>query len=133
MFCINCGTKIEENDSFCINCGKPVTKGNIQEEHLKTSEEQIEENNKANILCILSLLFTYGLNIPLFLYGSSDSILSDFSGLSTLIGLILMSIARVKYPNNKFAKIIMWIYIISIVGIITLLIVTIITCYNDYN
>lgn len=37
MFCINCGTKLEEEARFCINCGKPV------------SGEVTNQNNTINV------------------------------------------------------------------------------------
>ena len=142
MFCTNCGTQIEKDDRFCINCGKPVTtsitSNIIEEGHSKMEVKQIkkeEDDKKANILCILSLLFTYGLNIFPILsyrnnYNTGSRFLSGFSGLFPLIGLVLMIIARVKYPNNKFAKVVMWIYIISLLGMVLLFIVVMIACYS---
>ena len=31
MFCVNCGSRLEENAQFCIFCGKPVSKNGSQE------------------------------------------------------------------------------------------------------
>lgn len=155
MFCRNCGEKLEDGDRFCIKCGTPIVQqheiGNIIQEE-NNSNNQLNQlnaavvNNKvidnnmseedkknANMLCIISLILTYGSGIfPIFSVlenPDSNNIFSILCSMGPLIGLVLMIIARIKYPNSKFAKVVMWIYIINIIIMMIGLLLLIITCY----
>lgn len=94
-----------------------------------------EENERANILCVISLVCEV---IPLFLNGIVTSLMtvvddwerSDFStvlygvtsslsGILFIAGIVLLIIVRVKYPKNVFGKVLMWVYIV--IGVIMLL------------
>lgn len=117
MYCRNCGTKIIENNNFCSNCGAPI-KSVINENNIQHETNQIDKrNNEAKILCILSLIFTYSPWVITSLLSQVSTILANIiGGLSPLIGLVLMVIARTKYPESKLAKAVMYIYITSIVA-----------------
>ena len=140
MFCKNCGKEIQKNDKYCTNCGSlndtaEEVATQISEQNNK-SVKQNEDDKKANLLCILSLISFFGVTILesiLNIFASKisatifDAIYS-ISSLCILAGLTLMIVARVKYPNNKFVKIVMWIYIVTIgLGIVSLML-AIISC-----
>lgn len=55
------------------------------------------------------------------------------SGFCTLAALVLMIIARVNYPKNKFAKILMWVYITAIAVEVLITIALIVTCIYFLN
>lgn len=106
-----------------------------------------EDNQKANIMCVISLVCHF--IVPFlgsFLLGgmtSSFSETNDVSAGSTITSLfslivscsylaswVLMIIVRVKYKNNTFGKVIMWIYIILLALGIIAVIILIVTCVN---
>lgn len=86
-----------------------------------------EDNKKANILCAISLVCWF--IVPLIIsaisklytnsfysYSNGESeclnIIGAGSGLSIIAGIVLMIIVRVKYPNNTFGKVVMWLFIV---------------------
>ena len=106
-----------------------------------------EDNQKANIMCVISLVCHF--IVPFlgsFLLGgmtSSFTETNDVSAGSTITSLfslivscsylaswVLMIIVRVKYKNNTFGKVIMWIYIILLALGIIAVIILIVTCVN---
>lgn len=111
--------------------------------------EQAREK-KANTLCIISLILGVAgvfvipaisaISGTLFnvdptsseamqeLVRTANLIPSFSSGLCTLAALVLMIIARVNYPTNKFAKVLMWIYIVVIAIYVILVITAIVAC-----
>ena len=135
MYCRNCGTKIDDNESFCTNCGTP--KENINNNvptkvEVKNTEMSPEDTKNANLLCILSLVLTFGsdaiLGVIMVVFPPLGSILSSISPLCNLAGLVLMIVARVKYPKSKFAKILMWVYIGLFIASILLVVLVIVAC-----
>ena len=128
MYCINCGKEVKENSNFCDSCGTNV---NIAKENLVDTTIQDEKN--ANLLCIISLILYFGSGIVfglLFSLFPNGSKLESLSGLSPLAGIVLMIVARIKYPKNKFAKVLMWIYIsLTILGLIAMAIFLVACAY----
>lgn len=146
MFCTNCGNKLLPNAKFCTKCGKQVIVNqsvdsysqNIQENDYQfvdipqESIEEINEKKKVKNLCIWSLLFGFLFPRCMFLVPDSTpgEIISTISGLCSLAGLVLMVVARIKYPNSKFAKVVMWIYILSFILYVIFMIFIIVLCYE---
>ncbi len=106
--------------------------------------EQINENNTpvvedpndqtARTLSIISLALFFGgsavMGLITRLIPPLSKLVSSLTGLCPLIAIVLMIIARVKSPQNKLAKITMWIYIVlSIIGV-TLTIIFVVLCVN---
>ena len=127
MFCGNCGNRLNDTDLYCPNCGHQ----NIVNNKVIVSNSN-DGDSRANTLCVISLILTYFISIPFgILEAISPSLKHAFDGiigLGPIVGFILMIIARVKYPNSKFAKVLMWIYIISIIVWIILTILVLIAC-----
>lgn len=104
-----------------------------------------EENKKANLLCVVSLVLMFA---PLLLYCAGLEIVDtylniDFTGSfahlcicmgqlfvggCAIASLVVMIYVRVKYPQNTFGKVIMWLYIVSIVLGLLYIAVLIIAC-----
>jgi len=138
MYCEKCGEKIKEGNNFCTNCGTPkkvINKVEVKEEQkvvggptvIVVENKVDEENKKANILCTISLLCYFIGPILLFLISLCLSFISKSLGsvfnilisAPRIAAIVLMIVARVKYPKNTFAKVLMWIYIgIIIAGFI---------------
>lgn len=81
--------------------------------------ETPEEKKNANRLCIISLV----LYLSPIIWGLFNSRgFGLISGACSIAAIVLMIVARVKYPKNTFAKVLMWIYIaFFILGVITLI------------
>ena len=54
--------------------------------------------------------------------------MSGLLGIAPLAAIVIMIVVRVKYPKNKFGKVLMWIYIIELILTMLLLLIIIITC-----
>ena len=153
MLCPKCKAQIEEDSNFCTNCGAVIER---KDEVIQTNEEnknsevkpqtpitinnEQEDNNKANILCFISLALKY---IPSILtgifYGITDNLkntnnpIISLLGVGPLIAFVLMIVVRVKYPKNKFGKVLMWIYIVELIISLILIIVIVIACAKILN
>ena len=140
MYCTSCGSKINEEDSFCTNCGakKQDVETPKEENKVVPKQEVVEEDEKnANLLCILSLVFKYAgpviSGVLSVLFAPLGEVFSGLAPLSGLTGIVLMIVARIKYPSNKFAKVLMWIYIIETILSIVLFIILIAACIMTCN
>ena len=130
MYCEKCGEKIKEGNFFCTNCGTPkkiINKVEVKEENkvevaptvVVVNNAVDEDNKKANLLCTISVLLYFVGPLAIFIIAlfsslisrSLGSIISALSGATRIAAIVLMIVARVKYPNNTFAKVLMWIYI----------------------
>ena len=81
------------------------------------------DNKKGNIYGIMSLiLYIYSiyLNYLLSNYHNTPDILFKLIVIDMLISYAVMIIGMVKYPKNKFLKIVMWIMILMTVARIIL-------------
>ena len=143
MYCKNCGEKIEDGRSECDSCKisidekEEVKKSEVIDNKIDLEKDKEDEKN-ANLLCVISLILYFGSGtisgIFAVLSSVSGTYISSFTGLCPLAGIVLMIIARVKYPKNKFAKILMWIYIIltliSIIAVIIVIAACVYACGN---
>ena len=150
-FCHNCCKEIEEGTVFCTNCGVQLSQSdneanNDNNSQIETIKEQpvTQQNNNVNsnqdnksnatLFGVLSLVlyFAGSIIISLLSYllpaNSRDAFMS-LSGFCPLVGIVLMIIGRVKYPTNKFLKVVMWIIIGSIILGIVAFILLFIWCY----
>ena len=131
--CQNCGTENKNESKFCTQCGKPF------EEQVTDQQNNIVQTNDndtktANTLATISLVLFFGgsIIIGFFSYMLPTNIrysFSSLSGICPLAGIVTMIVGRVKYPTNKFLKIVMWIIIASIIISLIIFILFIIWCY----
>lgn len=136
MFCTNCGQKLKAKARFCEYCGYGVE----EDENPNIINNPVQNNNinnsGANTLCTISLvcfvfpILLYILTIP-FTYNTNGKdalpILINLTGtMSSIAALVLMIVARVKYPKSTFANVLMWVYIsLYAIGLIVFIIVLI--------
>ena len=143
MKCSKCGKELNKTDAFCSNCGEPVKK----EEEPKTEEkndvivEKVSGEKKIvsfmendQFFCTLSLILYFGSGLIETLIAMLVKSVPALKGLMALVGLCplaayaLCIYARIKYPNSKFAKILLIVYIVLFALGILLAIVLIIAC-----
>ena len=131
---------IDDKNSFVIKNPGDTTKvtfavpNNDLYNNTKMNTLSEKDEHTANMLALFSLIFGFGADL---LIGAIGMILPDLKDLLTnlgivgglpLLGLILMIVARVKYPQNKFAKVVMWIYIASAILTVLAVIILFATC-----
>ena len=137
MNCYNCGNQLNEDVRMCPKCG--AFQSTIKQEKVVPVEailkESPEEKKKANILCLISVILPFCPTIFVMItsvFNIKNDILTTIFGaivsVCNLAALVLMIVVRVKYPKNLFGKILMWFYIITIVGGLILTIVFMISC-----
>lgn len=115
--------------------------------------DSAQDKKNANILCIISLVcyclpvvlnsiyyvvLTSSIDYTTYSYdydsaGSMSMIISALNFMLFIAAWVLMIVARVKYKNSTFAKVLMWVYIgLFILGVI-LTVVIIVTCAATLN
>lgn len=135
MYCVKCGKQLNENEKFCSNCGEAnkILEDNNNQQNNSIKQNNVvqpKENDGATLLCILSLTFMYFAPGIIVAIGENHfPNIDSLGGLFPLVALVLMIVARVKYPNSTFAKVIMWIYIIQIILAIIGFILLVAFCY----
>lgn len=108
-----------------------------------------QDDKNANTLCIVSIICYVAVPIiggiissltngSIYNYTDYDSItkgmdiftciIGSISALSGLAAWVLMIIARVKYPKNVFAKVLMWVYIGMLALEILAILIIVIAC-----
>ena len=120
MFCEHCGKEVNPDAEVCLNCGCRI----------KNSKKQVttQDDQTANTICIVSLVCTFAGSFIFGILGDLSGLENFFdtlAGFSSLFGVALMVYARITYPNNKFAKVLMWIYI-GLIALIVLLVILLI-------
>ena len=147
MNCSKCGEALIPGNRFCTNCGTSITTvataiQTNQAIPVVYQSNDIDDNKKGNMLCVYSLLsyflgpivvavIIFFLNI---LSAGATSFLSFFSVTPRIAAYVLVGVARSKYPNNTFSKILMWVYIGLfalgfIIGVLVIILI-IIALYN---
>ena len=139
-FCSECGNKLEEGSVFCTSCGNKLEEApQVVNNAPQTADvESPEDKKKAHILCIISLILFFapsvvnvGLSYLINTFSTAGLYTGySLSGLTSLVAIVLMIVARVKYPKNTFAKILMWIYIVLIILGTVAMIAVFILCYS---
>ena len=147
-FCTNCGASIPSSPQASTTSipvppqplmynGQTVNINQQVPVYRYIQNQPIEDQKTPNMLCILSLVLRFASPLVLGILSYVVSNISEnlstlFSGGSSalcyLAAFVIMIYVRVKYPANRFGKILMWIYIINIIVYIILFILVVIAC-----
>ena len=100
-------------------------------EKINYNERRKEDDEKANKLCIISLLIMIIPNILVRIFEIKSISMILLAAFGPLISYVIMICVRVRYPNNTFGKILMALYIIGIIVVVIALCVTIQSCLNN--
>lgn len=117
-FCSNCGSKITKDADYCIKCGK------------KTCDNTLKENNDNSNMYLLGALLSFLIpKLSIFVPG-----LGSLSGLSFIGVIVFLSLGMHKYPDKKYFKALLILYIVlSLVFLLTVVLIfatCISTCKN---
>lgn len=117
VFCSSCGTKIEQDVKEVVN-NQPVK----------------SDDSNATMLGVIALVLYFAGStvlsfITYLLPETFRAVFSSLIGLCPISGIIVMIVGRVKYPTNKFLKVVMWVIIGSIILGILAIIIFMIWCY----
>ncbi|MBR3211004.1 MAG: zinc ribbon domain-containing protein [Bacilli bacterium] len=125
-FCLNCGARITMLPGDTVPTSQPVIPSTprpvIQPQVFPTTIiNEAEEKRKGNQLAIISLLLYFAGPLVLAIFAGVLAYLDMSSIFTDLLSILAvpcrlgaiasMIYARVKYPRNKLAKVVMWIYI----------------------
>lgn len=132
-FCSNCGKEIDSNNMFCSSCGTKLNQNSTNNNVVTVANNNVD-SSQGDKLGLISLLLYFGASlvfsiITVFLPDEVRNYFSTLVGMCPLAGIVVMIVGRVKYPNNKLLKIVMWVIIASIILGIVLFIVVVIVCY----
>lgn len=152
MKCYKCGNELDDQDIFCTNCGaqRPVevqstvpTQVVYQQPTQQLPNYQVvvpqtpvhsSDAKNANLLCTISLLLYFLgpliagiLSIVVSMISEDITFVSaTLSLISRIAAFVMAIVARAKYPNSTFAKILLWVYIAFILFGILMIILLII-------
>lgn len=129
--CPSCGVSISGDSVFCSNCGAKIEQNSIE---VSNKQPVKSEDSNATLFGIISLVLYFAGStimyiITCFLPDALKVVVSSLAGLCPISGIIVMIVGRVKYPTNKFLKVVMWVIIGSIILGIVAVIIFMVWCY----
>lgn len=135
-FCSKCGKENTNNNSFCSKCGNKLDNSEIEDIKVDNSNDNTNINDKkGNTYALLSLLLFYVTNIisiiiKFILPENVYNIVSAILSIGPLAGIVVLIIGRVNFPNNKFLKVVMWLFIVTSIIVVVYYIIAMIMCAN---
>ena len=135
-YCVKCGAELIPGSSFCGVCGMSLTPNAPTNTNVvpTNNNSDVNEGSTPTVLGIISLLLYYAgpVIVGLLTIGMPSNAkyaIESIVSLTPLAGIVTMIIGRVKYPKNKFLKVVMWIIICSILFIIIIFILIFLWCW----
>lgn len=134
-YCNKCGSPLGEGVKFCTGCGNKIEEQKEMKVTVSNSDGLSEEDNKkATKLGVISICMYFGGPVLSYIaslfvsiimsaisYSANEAAVLGAAVFSIIVGIctfgiriaswVLMIIIRIKYPNNTFGKILMWVYI----------------------
>ena len=116
MYCKNCGNEIKDGENACSKCGNQI---------INNKPKKYFSKETANLLCLLSIIIKYASAIIIyFVFDTFSFLLTLLVG--SIIGFIITGIVKYKQKDdNKFVKVLFWIYFVGIIVDFTLCILLI--------
>ena len=126
--CNRCGMVNTMDAQYCSNCGQyldgsmSVNNMNNSMNNSVNNDVDMEKKKADNMATISALLFYLGAEVVAIISkvipGVLGDLIYDMRGLCSIAGIVVMIVGRVKYPDNKALKIVMWAIIVTIAVIV---------------
>ncbi len=135
MYCRNCGTKNLESDHYCRNCGNDLSKNELVNNNKEVSRKGGNTLALIAMICFFFLPVLSYQGIKFIVQKNMDLefilILLEWTMIiSPMLSLVLIVIARIKYPQNGFSKLVLILMILTIIGFIIFLAMLIKSCMD---
>ena len=140
--CNRCGMVNTLDAVYCSNCGGYLdsnmnSNNNMNMNNNMNNNIDIDKKKGNNMATISALLFYLGAEVVVIIskiIPVIGDLIYDMRGLCPITGIVIMIVGRVKYPDNRSLKVLMWAIIVTIAVIIifaVLYIVSITSIVND--
>lgn len=126
LICKNCAYPLDDDWKYCPKCNASAETGLVEvirEQH----KEPAQENDGSNTY-IAVFLVSFVLGVVTSLLG-----ISYVGGLFSLVSLITIVTAKIKYPKNATIKVIFWVYIGLTVFSIIAFAILLAACFSSLN
>ena len=139
VYCSNCGGYLDSNMNMNNNMNMNMNNNmnmnmnnnmnNSMNSNMNNSID-IDKQKANNMATISALLFYLGaevVGIISKIIPVIGDLIYDMRGLCSIAGIVIMIIGRVKYPDNKSLKVVMWAIIVTIAVIIIFVVLYIVS------
>lgn len=117
-YCGNCGKKLIKNSKYCDNCGSKVIDDN-QIDNKKS--EELEDGNWLVYVIIWGILVLCG------------NFISEFYFPCFALKLIVVVMAKIKYPKVKIINVLFWIQLMYFIFYFVMIVLALIMCGKSIN
>ena len=136
VYCSNCGGYLDSNmnmnsnmnNNMNNNMNSNMNMNNSMNSNMNNSID-IDKQKANNMATISALLFYLGaevVGIISKIIPVIGDLIYDMRGLCSIAGIVIMIIGRVKYPDNKSLKVVMWAIIVTIAVFIIFVVIYIV-------
>ena len=136
VYCSNCGGYLDSNMNMNSNMNNNMNMNNMNNMNNSIDIDKQKANNMATISALLFYLGAEVVGIISKIIPVIGDLIYDMRGLCSIAGIVIMIIGRVKYPDNKSLKVVMWAIIVTIavfIIFVVLYIVGSISIIRDIN
>ena len=131
VYCSNCGGYLDSNMNMNSNMNTNMNNNmNMNMNSNMNNSIDIDKQKANNMATISALLFYLGaevVGIISKIIPVIGDLIYDMRGLCSIAGIVIMIIGRVKYPDNKSLKVVMWAIIVTIAVIIIFVVLYIVS------
>ena len=131
VYCSNCGGYLDSNMNMNSNMNTNMNNNmNMNMNSNMNNSIDIDKQKANNMATISALLFYLGaevVGIISKIIPVIGDLIYDMRWLCSIAGIVIMIIGRVKYPDNKSLKVVMWAIIVTIAVIIIFVVLYIVS------
>ncbi len=125
--CNRCGMVNTMDAQYCSNCGEYLDSSMNNSVNNDADMDKKKADNMATISALLFYLGAWVVAIISKIIPVIGDLLYNMRGLCSIAGIVIMIVGRVKYPDNKALKIVMWAIIVTIAVLVILVILYIVS------
>lgn len=131
--CNRCGMVNTMDAQYCSNCGEYL---DSSMNNSVNNDADMDKKKADNMAAISALFFYLGAGVVAIIskvIPVIGDLLYNMRGLCSIAGIVIMIVGRVKYPDNKALKIVMWAIIVTIAVLVILVILYFVMAAGIYN